>query len=77
MTLLVNLYESGKLIMRILCESADEAAGVVTKWEAVDGIQCEIEDLSTSHLPEDVLTPEPEDAFEDDDRESDFGDVTH
>jgi hypothetical protein len=68
-TLVVNVYEGGKLITRVQCETADEAAGVVTEWEATDGVECEIEDLATRHRPEDVLAPEPEDAFEDDERD--------
>lgn len=75
-TLLVNVYEAGRLITRVPCESADEAAGVVKEWEALDGIECEVEDLGTHHQPEDVLAPEPEDAFESDDSEADYGDGT-
>jgi hypothetical protein len=79
-TLLVNVYEAGRLITQVPCESADEAAGVVTEWEALDGIKCEVEDVGTLHQPEDVLAPEPEDAFEADSDygagEADYGDGT-
>jgi hypothetical protein len=75
-TLLVNVYEAGRLLTRVPCESADDAAGVVSEWEALDNIKCEIEDLGTSHQPDDVLAPEPEDAFESDEDEPDFGDGT-
>jgi hypothetical protein len=75
-TLLVNVYEAGRLITRVACESADDAAGVVTEWEALGGIECEVEDLGTRHQPDDVLAPEPEDALWEDDRDPDFGDGT-
>jgi len=78
-TLLVNVYEAGRLITRVRCESADEAAGVVTEWEALDGVKCEVEDVGTQHQPEDVLAPEPEDGLEaagEDDYVEDYGDGT-
>jgi len=71
-TLLVNVYEAGRLMTRVPCESADEAAGVVTEWEALDGIKCEVEDVGTQHQPEDVLAPEPEDGLEADTGEYDY-----
>ena len=79
-TLLVNVYEAGRLVTRVPCESADEAAGVVAEWEEVDGIKCEVEDVGTRHQPEDVLAPEPEDGFAadagEDDYVEDYGDGT-
>ena len=81
-TLLVNVYEAGRLITRVPCESADEAAGVVTEWEAMDGIKCEVEDVGTrhEHEHENVLAPEPEDGLEagsgEDDYAADYGDGT-
>jgi len=78
-TLLVNVYEAGRLITRVPCESADEAAGVVTEWEALDGVKCEVEDVGTQHQPGDVLAPEPEDGLEaggEDDYAEDYGDGT-
>ena len=79
-TLLVNVYEAGRFVTRVPCESADEAAGIVTEWEAVDNIKCEVEDVGTKHQPEDVLASEPEDWFEadagEDDYVEDYGDGT-
>ena len=66
-TLQVNVYEGGRLITQIPCESAEEAADVVAQWEAQEGVECEVEDLAVHHVPDDVLTPEPEDAFDEDD----------
>ena len=78
-TLLVNVYEAGRLITRVPCESADEAAGIVTEWEALHDIKCEVEDVGTRHEPEDVLASEPEDGLEtggEDDYIEDYGDGT-
>jgi hypothetical protein len=79
-TLLVNVYEAGRLITRVPCESADEAAGVVMEWEEVDGIKCEVEEVGTRHQPEDVLAFEPEDGlaadYIEDDYVEDYGDGT-
>lgn len=62
-TLQVNVYEEGRLIEQVACETATEAADVVSEWEERDGIQCEIEDLAVHHGPDDVLAPEPEDGI--------------
>ena len=48
-TLQVRVYESGRLIMQIPCESADEAAAAVSEWEARDRVECEVEDLAGRH----------------------------
>ena len=65
-TLQVKVYESGRLIAQIACESAEEAAELVSEWEAREGVNCEVEDLAVNHGPDDVLAPEPEDALDDD-----------
>lgn len=66
-TLQVNVYEAGQLITQVAVESAEEAAEVAAQWEARAGIETEVEDLAVHHGPDDVLAPEPEDVFEDDD----------
>jgi hypothetical protein len=68
----VNVYEGGRLITQVACESAEDAAETVAQWESRAGVECEVEDLAVHHGPEAVLAPEPEDAFEegDDYRES-------
>jgi hypothetical protein len=63
----VTVYESGRLITRIACESAQEAADLVDEWEAREGVKCEVEDMAVHHEPDDVLAPEPEDVFNLDD----------
>ena len=62
-TLQVSVYEDGELVARVPCESAEEAAGIVSAWEERVGIECEVEDLAVHHGPDDVLAPEPEDSM--------------
>ena len=62
-TLQVNVYEAGRLVTQVACESPEEAANVVAEWEEREGVECEVEDLSVHHGPDDVLAPEPEDAM--------------
>lgn len=61
----VNVYEDGRLVTQVACESAEEAAEVASQWEAREGFECEVEDLAVHHSPDDVLAPEPEDVFVD------------
>ena len=63
----VNVFEHGRLVGRVLCESAEEAADVAAQYEDADGIVCEIEDLAARHGPLDIRAPEPEDAVVEDD----------
>ena len=72
-TLQVKVYESGQLITRVAVESAQEAAEVAAEWEAREGIKTEVEDLAVHHGPDDVLAPEPEDDFSDDDYPNESG----
>ena len=65
-TLRVNVYRHGQLVAQVLCESADDAAGVVAQWEDGVGVECELEDLGVRHRASDVLAPEPEDAMVED-----------
>jgi hypothetical protein len=69
-TLQVNVYEEGKLITQVACESAEEAAEIVAEWEERERVECEVEDLAVHHGPDDVLAAEPEDALVDDDYRS-------
>ena len=66
-TLQVNVYEAGRLIARVACESAEEATIAVAGWEEREGFHCEVEDLSVHHGPDDLLASEPEDAIAEDD----------
>ncbi len=61
----VNVYEHGRLVTRVACESAEDAADIAAQWDDVEGIECEVEDLGVRHGAGDVLAPEPEDLMPD------------
>jgi hypothetical protein len=65
-TLRVNVYANRVLVNRILCETAEEAGTVAAVWEEQPGYSCEIEDLGAVHSADDVLSPEPDDLYVDD-----------
>ena len=46
---LVNIFEDGRLVTSVACESAEEAADLARVWEENEGVRCEIEDLSVRH----------------------------
>ena len=49
-TVEVKVYRHGHLVHTQLCESADEAAAVVSAWEETPDTECTVEDLSaTTH----------------------------
>jgi hypothetical protein len=58
-TIEVRVYRDGELLRQELCESDEQAAQVVHEWEEVQGVECEVDDLSFRHRPGDVLEPEP------------------
>lgn len=60
-TIEVRVYRDGRLIERELCESDEQAVLVVEAGEEIDGVECEVDDLSIRHRPGDVLEPEPAD----------------
>jgi hypothetical protein len=65
-TIEVRVFRHGELVERELCESEEQAARVVEEWAEVDGVSCEVDDLSVRHHPGDVFEPElAEDRTED------------
>jgi hypothetical protein len=58
-TIEVRVYHHGRLVERELCESEDEAMLVVDAWSEIEGVECEVDDLSIRHRPGDILEPEP------------------
>ncbi len=58
-TIEVRVYRQGQLVARELCESEEEATVVVEAWSEIEGVECEVDDLSIRHRPGDVLEPEP------------------
>ena len=55
-TIEVRVYRDGELISRELCESEDEASLIVDTWTELEGVTCEVDDLSAgSHYPDEIL----------------------
>jgi hypothetical protein len=73
-TVEVRVFRHGELVHTELCESDEQAALVVEEWAELDGVDCEVDDLSIHHRPDDILGPEPADLLEEaypDQREAD------
>lgn len=58
-TVEVNVFRDNELIHTELCESDEQAALVVEEWSELDGVRCEVDDLTVKHEPGDILAPEP------------------
>jgi len=56
-TIEVRVYRDGNLVQRELCETDVEAAAVVDAWSEVEGIVCQVDDLSSGSAPAGVLDP--------------------
>jgi hypothetical protein len=57
-TLEVTVYRDGEVLARTLCETAEEAADVVREWVEVEGVRCEVDDLSVHHTPDAIRAPD-------------------
>jgi hypothetical protein len=57
-TIEVRVFRHGTLVHSELVESEEQAALVVDSWAELDGVQCEVDDLSIRHRPGEVLEPE-------------------
>lgn len=62
----VRVWRHGKLVHRELCESEDQAALVVESWTELDGVECEVDDLTVRHRPGEIAEPEPPRAADED-----------
>lgn len=58
-TVEVRVYRDGRLMHRELCESDEDAALVVEEWNEIEGTECEVDDLSSPHRPDQILDLEP------------------
>lgn len=65
-TVEVRVYRHGKLVHRELCESEEQASLVIEEWSELDGVECEVDDLSLRHEQGDILEPEPAELREED-----------
>ncbi len=57
-TLEVRVYRDGTLVHQELVESEEQAALVVETWAELDGVRCEVGDLSIRHHPAEILEPD-------------------
>jgi hypothetical protein len=57
-TIEVRVFRHGTLVHQELVESEEQAALVVDEWAELDGVQCEVDDLSIRHHPGEILEPE-------------------
>lgn len=58
-TIEVRVYQHGRLLRRELVESEEAAAVVLDIWSELEGVTCEVDDLTVQHVPGQVLEPEP------------------
>ncbi len=58
-TVEVRVFRHGEFVHTELCESEEQAALVVEQWSELDGVQCEVDDLTVKHRPGDIFEPEP------------------
>jgi len=56
-TVEVRAFRHGELIGRELVESEEQAALVVDRWSELEGVTCEVDDLSVLHRPGQVFEP--------------------
>jgi hypothetical protein len=64
-TIEVRVFRHGDLVHRELCESEEQAALIIDEWSELDGIRCEVDDLSVHHHPGEIAEPEPAELRED------------
>jgi len=77
-TIEVSVFRHGELVTRELCESEADAELVLATWAEIEGVTCQVDDLSYHHRPGDVLEPEPAVLLDEDDQrdvpaEPDYG----
>jgi hypothetical protein len=58
-TVEVRVFRHGELVHRELCESEEQAALAVDEWSELEGVRCEVDDLTVTHRPGEILEPEP------------------
>jgi hypothetical protein len=54
----VRVYRQGHLVDSSVCESEAAANALIAHWSDVDGVEFEVDDLSTPHRPGDILEPD-------------------
>jgi hypothetical protein len=54
----VRVYRFGHFIHSVLCTSDDEVAEAVRGWEDIDGVVCEVDDVTNQLRREHAIEPE-------------------
>jgi hypothetical protein len=67
-TIEVTVFRHGEVVHRQLCETEAEAGAVADRWGEMDGVECQIDDLSVHHRATDVLEPTEAELSEDERR---------
>jgi hypothetical protein len=62
----LRAYRAGKLVHQQLYESAQQAAAAAEQWEQLEGVECEVDDLSREHRLEDAASSDLSETIVDD-----------
>lgn len=55
----VRVYKDGQLADSRVCESEEDARALMAHWADAGDVEFEMDDLSTTHRPGDILEPDP------------------
>ena len=55
----VRVFRHGALVHREWCETEEQASFVVGRWSELEGVECEVDDLTVRHRPDEILGSEP------------------
>jgi hypothetical protein len=58
-TVEVRVYQHGTLVHQQLCESEEQAELTIDAWSELEGMTCEVDDLSVRHATGDIFEAEP------------------
>jgi hypothetical protein len=58
-TIEVRVYRDGRFIFSQMCESEEQTAEAVRGWEGIDGVVCEVDDITDGSRHGHVIEAEP------------------
>jgi hypothetical protein len=58
-TIEIRVYHYGHFVFSQLCESEEETAEAVRRWEQIDGVVCEVDDITDGSRHGHVIEAEP------------------
>jgi hypothetical protein len=58
-TIEMRVYRYGQFILSQLCEDEEETAEAVRGWEAIDGVVCEVDDITDGSRHGHLIETEP------------------